>query len=1191
VAARALWSGWTAALLLAVGVTAAEPVDGLVGTPLAPHPHARGATMFTELPPDETGVRLENRYDDPRMWAQLYQEFEGGSIGTGLAIGDYDGDGRPDLFAVSKTESCRLFRNRGGFKFEDVTDRAGVADVGPAAAIWKNGVTFVDVNNDGALDLYVCRFDAPNLLYINQRDGTFKEMAHAYGLDVKDASVMASFADYDRDGWLDVYVAMNMLSSTTAPNGQRGRLFHNNRDGTFTDVSARAGMLGEAQSHSATWWDFDNDGWPDLYVANDYGAPDRLYHNNRDGTFTDQLPTVLPHTGFYSMGSDLGDVNNDGRLDFLVADMAATSHLRDQQTIAESRDKSEDVPEGVAPKYRRSALFINTGTGRFQEAAILAGIEATDWTWSPRFADLDNDGRVDFFVTNGFNRDPSPDMHQRSMRAETTAERIRILKSAPVLNQTHLAFRNRGHLQFESIGPAWGLDRTGVSFASAFGDFGGDGNLDLVYSNYEANVSLFRNDCDTGHRVMIALRGTVSNRFGIGALVKLETAAGMQAEQLWLARGYMACSEPVLHFGLGPETVIHRLTVTWPSGHVQTFTNVAADQRLTITEPSAPPPPLAREDPPLPHGQFVDVSLATGLSVASREELVEETAQQRFLPIRMNRRGPALAVGPLRPGQPDDIIVGGTTVAPLQHLQRSGTDSFKVAEGSPLATGTEINDGPVLLLDVNGDGALDVLVTKGGNSLPPGLPEYQPRLFLNDGQGQLVPAPDDPVPPVTVSIGAAVAADWNRDGQVDVFLGGRVLTGQYPDAPPSTLLVNHRGRFEDVTDALAPGLRQVGMVTSALWSDVDGDGWSDLLLTLEWGPVKYFHNREGQGFDDWTDRAGFGAAGDGWWTSLAGADFNGDGRIDYVVGNIGLNTPYRASPSQPTLLYSGDFKGDGSSQLIEAICEGGKIYPRRTRRFLATAIPSLMKRFPLNATYAEATLAEVFGAGKIAAARRWAATELRSGVFLSQPDGTFRFAPLPHEAQIAPIQGIVAGDLDGDGHADIYAVQNMFGPVAPTGRFDGGLSQLLRGDGHGHFTIVPPADSMLVVPGDAKAAVTFDLDQDGWPDLLVSRNNGSTLAFRNTPVAGRHALRIDLHGQGGNPSAIGAQVTLELVSGRRQVAEVYAGSSFYSQSSAACFFGYPDGERPSRVTVRWPRGKSTVQEVPAGAAILPITEP
>jgi hypothetical protein len=355
--------------------------------------------------------------------------------------------------------------------------------------------------------------------------------------------------------------------------------------------------------------------------------------------------------------------------------------------------------------------------------------------------------------------------------------------------------------------------------------------------------------------------------------------------------------------------------------------------------------------------------------------------------------------------------------------------------------------------------------------------------------------------------------------------------------------------------------------------------------------VKYFHNREGRGFEDWTGRAGFGAAGSGWWTSLAGADFNGDGHIDYVAGNVGLNTPYHASSDQPTLLYSGDFRGNGSSQLIEAVCEGGRIYPRRTRRFLATAIPDLMKRFPLNATYAEATLEQVFGAEKIAGAQRYAATELRSGFFLSQPDGTFRFTPLPHEAQIAPFQGIVAADLDGDGNADIYAVQNMFGPVAPTGRFDGGLSQLLRGDGRGHFTVVPPAESMLVVPGDAKAAVSFDLDQDGWPDLLVSRNQGSTLAFRNTRMAGRHGLRVDLHDKGGNPTAIGARVTLELASGRRQMAEVYAGSSFYSQSSPACFFGYPDNDPPKRVTVRWPRGASTTQEVSADATVLSITAP
>ena len=507
--------------------------------------------MFVRLSPEETGLRAENRYDDPRIWGELYHEFEVGEIGTGVAIGDYDGDGRPDIYVVSKTEGCRLFRNLGGYRFEDVTEKAGV---GATPGVWNQGATFVDINNNGRLDIYVCRFNAPNLLYVNQGDGTFKEMAHAYGLDVNDASSMACFCDYDRDGWLDLFLQTNMLNYSRSPNGQRSYMFHNNRNGTFTNVTERAGISGEAHGHSAVWWDYDNDGWPDLYVANDFSLPDFLYHNNRDGTFTQVVDRVIPHMPFSSMGSDLGDVNNDGLIDLFVTDMAATTHEQDQRGMAESRSHTaeDDRNPDAAPQYERNALYLNTGTGRCLEAAYLAGIAATNWTWSPRFEDLDNDGRLDLFVTNGSHRESTNvDILARQAGADTAAERIRIMRDSPVMAETHLAFRNLGDLQFEDVSAAWGLNQRGVSFGTALGDLSGDGNLDIVYTNFQGGVTILRNDNDTGHRVDVDLRGTVSNRYGVGATVRIESALGVQVRQLVLARGYLSSSEPMVHFGLG----------------------------------------------------------------------------------------------------------------------------------------------------------------------------------------------------------------------------------------------------------------------------------------------------------------------------------------------------------------------------------------------------------------------------------------------------------------------------------------------------------------------------------------------------------------------------------------------------------------------------------------------------------------
>jgi hypothetical protein len=1148
---------------------------GMSAEPLAPRSAPSGRTMFTTLGPERTGISAVNRYDDPRMWGDLYREFSLGSIGTGIAIGDFDGDGRPDVFVVCKTGKNRLYRNLGDFRFEDVTDKAGVG--GPTDA-WKTGATFVDIDNDGRLDLYVCRFGAPNLLYRNQGDGTFKECAHAFGLDVSDGSAMACFADYDRDGRLDLYLVCNVLDAEGHPTGQRGYLFHNNGNGTFADVTERAGIFGETQSHAATWWDYDNDGWPDLYVDDDFKEPDRLYRNNGDGTFANELDSAVPHTPYSSMGADLGDINNDGLIDLVVADMAASTHEKDNRGMAILRDGQPEMENPSAvPQYMRNAVYINTGMGFAMEAAYLTGLAATDWTWSVRLEDLDCDGRIDAYFTNGMVRElHNSDLLRRMESAESFVERVQMMKASPVLQERHFAFRNLGDLRFEEVGAAWGLDHTGVSFGAAFGDLDGDGDLDLIYANYEGVPTVCRNDGQSGHRLVVALRGTVSNRYGVGATVRIETAAGPQVRQLVLARGCLSSSEPILHFGLGGVSVVDRLTVEWPSGIVQAFSGIAADQRLIITEPMKTVPPPAPPGPAAARGQFVEASGELNFLLASTEHTLDEHVRQALLPRRLERAGPGIALADIDGSGEDGLCLAATAGERPQLMSNLGGGHF-------LPFGLTLSDedlaaagGPPLFFDANGDGAVDLLLTKGGVAADAGSAAYAARLFLNDGRGSFVPAPPGMLPAIHESIGAAVAADFDRSGRLGLFLGGRVVPGSYPTSPRSYLLANRGDRFVDVTDEVAPGLRHVGMVSAALWSDFDGDGWPDLILALEWGKVTCFHNDRGKGFTDWTDRAGFGAAGTGWWNSIAAADLNGDGRPDYVVGNLGLNTKYRASLERPAMAYYGAFDDPDKPLFIEAQYEGDKLFPLAGRAALGAEIPSVLEKFRGDNEFSRATLGEILGADRLAAARRLEATEFRSGVFLSQPDGTYRFEPLPRLAQIAPIFGLAVGDFDGDGSADVYAVQNSFAPYTDTGRFDGGLSLMLKGDGHGGLEPVPLARSGLVVPNDAKGLAVLDVNQDGWPDFLVTRNNDRALLYRNQGVPGHNSFAVVLRGPKGNPTAIGALVRVVLADGTAQASEVAAGSGYLSQSTSGLFFGYADRNVPREVTVRWPDGRTSV---------------
>ena len=1088
---------WSAIAGLALGSLAGALAADFTAAPLRPRTAApAGAKAFTRLDPAASGVSVPNVFDDPRMWGERFRELTLGAVETGVAVADFDRDGRMDIFAVSKNGPCALYRQVADGRFED---RARAAGVAVAEGLSSNtGVTVVDINQDGAPDLYVCRYDLPNLLFVNRGDGTFVEQAAGFGLDVRDASVHASFADYDRDGHLDCYVVTNILDFSKSPQGRRDFLFRNDGAGRFTDVTVKAGIWGLTQGHTAIWFDANHDGWPDLYVANDFETPDRLYLNQGDGTFADVVDERLPHVTYFSMGADAGDVNNDGLVDFIITDMRDRSHfefITGMEEIGRGLWEMERVAE-LIPQYMWNAVYLNTGTDRFSEAAHMLGLEATGWTWAARLGDLDNDGRLDVFVTAGMTRNfIDADLVDKQNVAPTLAARAAVWKDSPARRERTLARRNLGDLRFADVSSEWGLDETTVSFGSALADLDGDGDLDIVYANFEAPPTILRNDTAAGRALVVKLEGRAPNRDAIGAELRLETAAGVQVRQLFTERGIASSDPAVVHFGLGDETVVRRLTIHWPRGHWQVLENLPADHRITVAEPAPAdgekPPPARSRTPARPGALFAENAAARGLRRVSELRPFDELVRQRLLPRRINGQAPALASADVDgDGQADVFVSGGAGQAGGLFLGRPD-GSFSAAPDQPWADAAAADDAGAAFMDADGDGDADLVVAAGGVQRERGDALLHDRLYLNDGRGKFALAAAGAMPADGESTAAIAAADFDGDGRSDLFIGGRTVPGKYPETPRSFLYRNEGGRFVDVTDAVAPGLREAGLVTAAAWADLSGDGRPDLVVATEWGPVKLFQNVRGR-LEDRTEAARLDGW-KGWWSALAVADVNGDGRLDIIAGNAGRNTKYRADGDNPVVLFAGDLDGSGRHHLVEARTEQGRLLPMRGRSKLAYAFPWVARKFPTYRAFAGASLPDIFGADRLAAARRLEVNELASGVFLQSPNGEFGFADLPPAAQLAPINAIVAGDLTGDGQADLFCAGNNFGPEPNTGRWDGSVGLLLRSTGAGHFEPMLAADAGIVVTGEVRAALA--LPGPRGPRLLVGRNQGSLLLF------------------------------------------------------------------------------------------------
>ncbi|MDQ8186533.1 FG-GAP-like repeat-containing protein [Pelagicoccus sp. SDUM812002] len=1144
---------------------------------------------------DQTGLNEVNEYNDPRAWGTLFREFNNGSLGTGLAVGDYDRDGKPDVGIAYKTGEFRLYRNLGDNRFLDVSEDSGVKvqesffdrsfaffkSDDTSEKPWNQGVSFVDIDNNGWLDLYVCRFNEPNQLFINQRDGTFEEEAESRGLDLKDSSVMASFFDYDRDGLLDVYIQTNLLSFSGQPDGREDFLYRNIGDGYFEDVSSSLDVRPETQGHSAIWWDYDGDGWFDLYVANDFAVPDLLYRNNGDGTFSDVASEVLPLVPYSAMGCDIADVNGDGRLDLFVADMAATTRFKDHRTMVSARFAPIERMVGKAIQRPRNCLFLATPSGYLREAAFAAGLDATDWTWSPRFEDLDNDGFEDLFVTNGMNREHhNLDLLVKVARARSATARIAILKNSPVLEERDLLFKGGDGLLFRELDASSGIEEAGVSFGSASGDFDNDGDLDFVVARFNEPPLIYRNDSKSGNRVIFELEGVKSNSFGIGSIVSLRTEGGVQTKQLSNARGYQSTSEPIVHFGLGKNAVVEELTVKWPSGIVDVWQDLEAGSRYRLREGST-----GSDETKESSGGgrlFEVVQLDSEGENVDRSVLKMPRKRDDLLePWSSEPQGPSLVLGDFNSNGKTDALLGGTNNSSpslIQDLVAPWTSASLKA----LEVGSGI--GPNLAFDANEDGYLDLLVSNIGETAVKPIAGAGVELYLGNGDGNFKMDTSSLFPDVSVLAGVIAAADFDRDGYLDIFISGSIPKNKDAILSRSALLMTNGARWEDFAALRLPNEGQIGIVTAGICSDVDLDGWVDLVLSTSWGTPLFLRNEAGERFTDATEEWGFSSAGSGWWTSIAAADLNSDGKLDYVLGNAGLNTIYRASEEDPIEMLFGKFGSRGKSSFLEFERVDGVRYPRRNRFDLISVYPELRQLIGTSDKFAEMSLEQIFSPESLADAEVYRVSELRSGLLLSSEKGPYRFQPLPSLAQLGATQGIALGDWNADTHVDIALVQNS--STAVSGPWYGGIGLLLQGDGQGGFEELASGSSGFVVPGEGRALGTLDFNRDGWPDLLATRGAKDPILFMNKRVRERASLTISLSQVGTNPSALGSKIRVGYHDGSVRVGELYSTNGHSTQSEAIMSFGYSRTAVIDFIEVHWPDGtvdEFDIEDVESGA--------
>ena len=1102
------------------------------------HEKIGNAPLLELQSPESIGITFFNRLIETEDFNYSRQFFV--YIGNGVAAGDINNDGLIDLFFTGMQVPNKLYLNKGNWKFEDISKKAGISD----SASLSFGSTFVDIDGDGDLDLYICRFNDPNLLYINNGNGIFTEKGAEYGLNFEGKSVQAVFFDYDHDGDLDAYIGQNGYTAGgyAQVHGYADKLMINN-NGIFSDISKQAGIDDDRYCLSVALGDLNNDGWTDIYVANDFEARDLLYINNKNGTFTDIAPQKLRHTSHFSMGSDIGDINNDGLADILTVDMLPPDHER---RLTQITTPSTFNPYFDSTSLTRNCLQLNCGNLNFCDIGYLAGIAETDWSWASWFADMDNDGMQDICIMNGINRD-GQDMDIASYSVKKKTDKFMwLINSLPKTRLRNYVFRNKGNLQFEDISNEWGLTQKLSTNGAIYADFDNDGDLDMALNNIDSNAFLYRNmavEQKRGNFLRIQLRGAAKNSAGIGAKIEVHyTVKGkdfIAYREAHSGRGFLSCVDPIIHVGLADATEIKKVIVYWPGSLKQIVNSVPINKLITIKQADAKYAAMIDSKPLL----CTELSASESIDYKHKENVFDDFYQQRLMPGRLSINGPAIAAADINGDAIDDLIIGGSHEIPAMCYIGNASGKFTILNQPAFEADFRYEDQGILLFDADGDGDNDCYISSGGNELAQEEVDLlQDRLYINDGKGLFAKAQGImEIPGEQSAASCTVGADYDSDGDIDIFIGARAIPGKYPFIPKSILLRKDINGWKDITDSIAPGLSSIGLVTSALWSDVDNDNDMDLWIVGEWMSPTLFINNKGKLSISHPIKDSISGA----YNSIISADIDNDGDMDYVCGNVGKNTRYKPTIEKPIELYVKDFDENGSNDVIMTYWNGGKRYPVRMRAPLYAQIPTLNRRFPNYHSYGQASFEDIFGAS-ITDALHFTAHNYSTIWLENKGAGQFIVHELPIEMQFSPIYGLIAEDFNADGAMDIMAIGNFNGPDPEMFRYDNGLGCVLLGNGKGDFTYLPSLQSGFIVPKDGRSLIMIPVGKQNI-HIIAGINSGKAQSFT-----------IDIPNKGSvQKNKTRKSITIKLKNGKRQKREFPLGSGYYSQSPA--FYILPQG--------------------------------